>query len=160
MTGSFHRSVIVGAVLTVLGLAAGYYASLIPQGAEGGIGGARIFPYIASGAILVCGILELLSGLRRQDTSPLRLTDIPGEIASLLAIAIGYVWLVSKLGYLIATGLIAPLAMLLFGIRNPPGLMAAAILCPAIYHLIFFELLGVFPPFGEWFDLLDILQGS
>ena len=160
MVGALNRSVIVGAALTVLGLGAGYYASLIPQGAEGGTGGARIFPYIASGAILVCGLIELASGLRDRFQTLPRLTSQPGEIATLLALAIGYVWLVSKLGYLIATGLITPAAMWLFGIRNWFGLLLSAFICPAIYYLIFFELLGVFPPYGEWFDLLDVLQGN
>ena len=49
--------------------------------------------------------------------------------------------------------------MWLFGMRSPLWLLVTAIICPAIYHLIFFVLLGVFPPFGEWFDLLDVLQG-
>jgi putative tricarboxylic transport membrane protein len=46
----------------------------------------------------------------------------------------------------------------LFGIRNPLSLLIAAIVCPAVYHAIFFMGLGVYPPYGEWFDLLDLFQ--
>lgn len=124
------------------------------------MGGARIFPYLASGAILIFGVLELVKGIRGADTTPFALTKVPLDIVSLLVLAIVYVWLVTKLGYLIATGLVAPAALFLFGIRNPVGLLLAMVLCPVVYHVIFFELLGVFPPFGDWFDLLDVIQGS
>ena len=32
-------------------------------------------------------------------------------------------------------------------------------LLPLVFHLIFFVLLGVFPPYGEVFDLLSWIQG-
>ena len=60
---------------------------------------------------------------------------------------------------MIATAVAAPLALWIFGVRSVVGLSAAAALCPAVYHMVFFELLGVFPPLGRWFDLLDVIAG-
>ena len=158
MINNQNRAVLVGGAVCLIGLGALYGALQIPRGAEGGMGGARIFPYLASGAILVFGALEFQRGIRGIDTTRFALTKVPFEIASLLALAIAYVWLITKLGFLIATGLVAPAALFLFGIRSPLGLFVTMVICPAIYQLIFFELLGVFPPFGEWFDLLDVIQ--
>ena len=159
MINNQNRAVLVGGAVCLIGLGAVYGALQIPRGAEGGIGGARIFPYLASGAILIFGALEFHKGIRGTDKTRFALTKVPFEITSLLALAIAYVLLITKLGYLIATGLVVPAALLLFGVRNPLGLLAAMVICPVVYQLIFFELLGVFPPFGEWFDLLDVIQG-
>lgn len=158
MSGRLNSSVCVGAGLALLGLLAGWFAFQIPADTDGGIG-ARIFPYLGAGALALLGGLELRKGLAGAHKSA-ALTNRPMPILGLLAMAILYVWLITKLGYLIGTGLIAPLAMWVFGMRNPLGLLITAILCPAIYHYIFFELLGVFPPYGEWFDLLDVIQGA
>ncbi|MEO9629447.1 MAG: tripartite tricarboxylate transporter TctB family protein [Paracoccaceae bacterium] len=158
MFGRLNSSIIVGTGLALFGLLAGWFSLQIPAEADGRIG-ARIFPYMGAGALFLLGGLELCGGMRKSGGRQ-ALTDHPMSILSLLALAILYVWLITKLGYLIGTGLIAPLVMWLFGIRNPFALLAAAILCPGLYHYIFFELLGVFPPYGEWFDLLDVLQGS
>ena len=80
-------------------------------------------------------------------------------IVGLLALSVAYVIGINYVGYLLSTAAAAPIALYLFGVRSIPGLAAAAVLCPAIYHLIFFVGLGVFPPYGLWFDLLDVIQG-
>lgn len=159
MINNQNRAALVGGAVCLIGLGAVYGALQIPRGAEGGMGGARIFPYLASGAILIFGVLEFQKGIRGLDPTRFALTKVPFEILSVLALAIAYAWLITKFGYLIATGLVAPAALFLFGIRSPLGLIAAMVICPAVYQLTFFELLGVFPPFGEWFDLLDVIQG-
>ncbi|NKB54400.1 MAG: hypothetical protein GKR97_19705 [Rhizobiaceae bacterium] len=97
-----------------------------------------------------------LSGATAALVFPERISSIVG----LLTVAVLYVWLISKFGYLISTATIAPMVMWMFGMRNPLALVATAILCPATYHYTFFVALGVFPPYGEWFDLLDIIQGN
>ena len=130
----------------------------IPPTSEGGTG-ARVFPVIATLYIALLGALEILRGLG-GDTRPLIISDHGASVLGLLALALVYVMAITQLGYLIATGVAAPFAMFLFGIRRPLGLLLAAILCPVIFHLIFFVGLGVYPPYGNWFDLLDVLQGN
>ena len=160
MINNQNRAALVGGAVCLIGLGAVYGALQIPRGAEGGMGGARIFPYLAPGASLRFGVLGFQKGIRGLDPTRFALTKVPFEILSVLALAIAYAWLITKFGYLIATGLVAPAALFLFGIRSPLGLIAAMVICPTVYQLTFFELLGVFPPFGEWFDLLDIIQGG
>lgn len=149
------QGVVIGAVLIVVSIAA-LIASFQIDKDPGGGWGARIFPLAGSAALLIVGLLELRSGLNTRINTPAR---VKPSVWALLILALGYVWLISKIGYLLSTGLVAPLTLWVFGIRRPIGLLIAAFLCPAIYHLVFFELLGVFPPYGAWFDLLDILQG-
>jgi putative tricarboxylic transport membrane protein len=154
-----NSAILVGGTLALLG-AGGILASFgINPDPDGGWG-ARTFPLVGSGSLFLLGTLEFLKGLKgsagfvRQDNKALI------DIFAMLLLSLAYVWLMAKLGYLISTALAAPMAMWIYGIRNPLGLIVAAILSPLIYHLIFFVGLGVFPPLGEWFDLLDVIQGN
>lgn len=148
------QAVVVGAVLSLFSIAILIASFQIDKDAGGGWG-ARIFPLFGAVTLLLVGLLELRQGLRQSVAAP---TCVQPSVWVLLLLALGYVWLIGKIGYLLSTGLVTPSALWIFGIRRPSGLLLAAILCPTIYHLIFFELLGVFPPYGEWIDLLDILQ--
>ncbi|WP_315898805.1 tripartite tricarboxylate transporter TctB family protein [Tateyamaria omphalii] len=132
----------IGATITSLGISLDQY----------GRWGARLFPLAGSLALIVLGMLEL----RRSEGPRLDRKHWPA-VAGLLFLSMAYVWAISVVGYLIATALAAPLALWIFGVRSVIGLSAAAVLCPGVYHLVFFELLGVFPPLGRWFDLLDVI---
>lgn len=158
MSGRFNEATIVGGVLATFGLIALWIGWTIEADAQGNAN-ARIFPVMGASALILLGLLEVQRGILR-DHRPLALSADAKAVVSLLALAVGYAWMISKLGYLLSTGVTAPLAMWLFGIRNPFGLACAALICPTLYHLVFFELMGVFPPYGEWFDLLDLIQGS
>ncbi|HIC82093.1 MAG TPA: tripartite tricarboxylate transporter TctB family protein [Kiloniellaceae bacterium] len=153
-----NGATVVGAVLAAFGAAAVIASFGIDPDPDGGWG-ARIFPLAAAAALLLLGAMEMAKGLTAQDAAPIRMAPQLSGILALLLLSLAYVWLMGKLGYLISTALAAPLALWLFGIRNPLGLLAAALLCPLAYHLVFFLGLGVFPPLGEWFDLLDVIGG-
>lgn len=144
--------------LALIGSAAMLVTLDIPRDPDGGLG-ARVFPMMASGALILLGVAGFFTSVKSVQVGK---EDCRGyrsiQIFLLLALSIAYVWLMSKLGYLISTALAAPIILMLFGIRNPLGLLVAAIACPAIYHAIFFVGLGVFPPLGEWFDLLDLFR--
>ena len=96
MINNQNRAVLVGGAVCLIGLGAVYGALQIPRGAEGGFGGARVFPYLASAAILIFGALEFHKGIRGTDTTRFALTKVPFEIASLLALAIAYVLLITN----------------------------------------------------------------
>ena len=161
-TRVLNSNTVIGGVLAVFGLAAVAASLSINPDPDGGWG-ARIFPLVGSVALVVLGVLECVKGLsssapisppKEEGSSPLP------AIFSLVALSLAYVWLMGKFGYLISTGIAAVLVLMIFGVRNPLGLLVAAIVCPAIYHFIFFVMLGVFPPYGEWFDLLDVIEGN
>lgn len=121
---------------------------------------ARIFPLLTALALAVTGGLMLRPGTR---TAPRALpgsgeagerqASLRGPFA-ILGVTVGYLWLIGKIGYLLSTALAAPAALWFFGVRAPLGLLASAVLCPLVYHLIFFEALGTFPPYGAWVDPL------
>ncbi|MEP2027589.1 MAG: tripartite tricarboxylate transporter TctB family protein [Paracoccaceae bacterium] len=81
------------------------------------------------------------------------------EVLTLFAIALLYQQSMRWFGYVLPTAIAAPVVLYIFGVRNWIGLAISVVVCPLIYHVIFFELLGVFPPFGEVFDLLDTIKG-
>lgn len=137
----------IGATIASFGIALDQY----------GRWGARVFPLAGALSILLLGVIEVFNA-RRASVDTNALSDLPA-IFALLVLSLAYVWLMARFGYLISTAIAAPLALWIFGVRSVLGLGLAAILCPAIYHMIFFVGLGVFPPLGDWFDLLDVLQG-
>ncbi len=153
-TGSSPAPLAVGVALILIGIGATATSASIALD-QYGRWGARFFPLAGSLSLIVLGLVELRS---MRGSAALNRRYLP-LILALLFLSVAYVWTISVFGYLIATAIAAPAALWLFGIRNPVGLGAAAVLCPAIYHLIFFQLLGVFPPLGRWFDLLDVIGG-
>lgn len=140
-----------GPALALLGgstLLASFWIDPDPDGGQG----ARTFPLIGAGALLLLGALETLTTHQSKAETPVGLV----RILLLLALALGYVFGIGGIGYLAATAIAAPLVLVLFGRRRPRDLLAAAALCPIAYHLVFFVGLGVFPPYGAWFDLADL----
>lgn len=134
----------IGAAITALGISLDQY----------GRWGARYFPLAGAVALIALGAAEL----RAASGPQLDRRHWPA-IAGLLGLSVVYVWSISAFGYLLSTAIAAPLALWIFGVRSVMGLTAAAVLCPALYHLVFFEMLGVFPPLGRWFDVLDLMGG-
>lgn len=159
MSARLNATTVIGGFLILFGLIAAYFGFQIPAEADGDTG-ARIFPLIGSFSLILMGALELRKGLSEVDVAAVSPASNLAPVLGLLALSVAYLWLITYFGYLIGTAAAAALAMRLFGMRNPLWLLVAAVLCPAIYHLIFFELLGVFPPLGKWFDLLDVIQGA
>ncbi|PHS04476.1 MAG: hypothetical protein COA78_16575 [Blastopirellula sp.] len=159
------QAVITGLVLTLLGIGATISALLIERDYSGGFG-PKLFPLIAAISLLVMGLLELFGSLRISQHSEASAPEQEAEqidkgaltrILGLLVLAIIYIWLISKIGYLLSTGITTFFVMLLFGVRNPLVLLITVILCPIAYHAIFFWGLGVYPPYSEWFDLATFL---
>lgn len=149
---------IVGGVIALFGVLATIVSFNTGSAAWGGES-ARLFPLAVSIGIMLMGTMLMVAAVRKNGTP----IDLGGEVKSVLALAVlgcAYVFAISKVGYFVATGLAAPVALLIFGVRSPIGLAVSVVLCPLVYHLVFFVALGVFPPYGEWFDLLDVIQGG
>ena len=154
----------LGLALVALGFVAGIASLLVGSWADGAWG-PRILPLLAAATLVATGAVVTLAP---QAPSSLA---VEGEAAAggasaeppasefgpawLVGLAVLYVLAIDRLGYLVATALAAPAAFWLFGVRRPLALSIAATLVPLALHLAFFRLLGVFPPLGRWFDLLD-----
>lgn len=147
-----------GIVLLILGLVATLGVWNVPA-ANDNETWAGIVPFGAGLGLLVISGFMLLGARQtaicaadtRQDHSATL------EILALFAVAVLYQQSIRWFGYILPTAFAAPVVLYMFGVRSWVGLAASVVLCPLIYHVIFFEILGVFPPFGEVFDLLDAI---
>lgn len=139
------------------GVAAGL--SLQVETGQGGSIGPRLFPLATSVLIAALGLAEILEGRARAGPKRPSGDTLPG-IVMLAAVSVMYIAAIGQVGYLLATGLAAPAAFWIFGVRRPLGLLASALLCPVLFHLVFFEVLGIFPPYGAVFDLIDVIRAG
>ena len=154
-----HASARRGPAARVVGLAlatAGLATAGLSLGLGSGMGdawGPRMVPLLAASALTAAGLADAAW------PHPAVVPDAAGagRVALLLGLAVLYVAAIDRVGYLLSTALAAPAALTLFGQRRIPVLVAAAIGLPVALHLVFFRLLGVFPPWGVWFDLLDVV---
>lgn len=166
MTFKLNANRLVAVVLMALGLImllASFQINLDPDGGQG----ARIFPFLASTALLILGCLELKTALSKTvegESSVFSSKRIKQMLLSpilwMSVLAFAYLWGIGRFGYLLSTAFVAPIALWTFGVRNYIGLLVGALLCPLIYHVLFFVVLDVFPPTGEWFDLLTMITGE
>lgn len=153
-----------GLILAVFSIIAIWGAWQIPTASSGDTW-AGIVPMAAAIMLLLLSGFLILGSIGQSDDSRVNnkvdhsATGFPFEIISLFLLALLYQQSFSWFGYLIPTALIAPVLFYLFGVRSRLGLSLCVVLCPLAFHLVFFELLGVFPPFGEVFDLLNVIKG-
>jgi hypothetical protein len=155
------RDVVEGIVLALFSLVAIWGAWQVPAASPGDTW-AGIVPFAASVALLALSGLLLLGGLRATQTGH-DVAEGGGtgtlDILILFAVALIYQQSFRWFGYVLPTAIVAPVVLYIFGVRNWIGLAASVVVCPLIFPIIFFELLGVFPPYGEVFDLLDRFRG-
>lgn len=109
----------------------------------------RLFPMIVSFALMCFGARLVLTGVRGP-ASPIELSPEIWRVIGLALLGILYVAAIGRIGYIISTGIAAPVALWIFGVRSRAGLAVAALLCPLIYHLVFFVALNVYPPYPSW----------
>lgn len=153
------KTLVEGIALLLIGAGALWGALQIPPPAPGEIG-AGLFPVLISASLLVIGGAMVLGGLRAGGDGGSPSRRQLAEVGGLSVVSLAYWWGIGAIGYLLATAIAAPLALAAFDVRKPLALGLAAVICPLVYHLIFFEALGVFPPYGAYFDLLEVVRGS
>lgn len=158
MFRNLNGDTVVGVTLALVGLGSLWATFQIDANVDGG-SMARVFPLAASTLLTGLGVFEAIKAGHPKGGAPLRLGAEAGKVLQLVVLAALYIWAITQFGYLISTPFVTVAALWVFGIRSPVGLALAAAICPVFYHLIFFKLLGVFPPYGSRFDLLDVIQG-
>lgn len=154
------RAYAEGLVLAAISLVAIWGAWQVPAASPGDTW-AGIVPFSASVALLGLSAL-LLVGASRQPAGVAPSSSDNGatfQIIVLFIIALIYQQFFRWFGYLLPTAIVAPIVLYMFGVRSWIGLAVSMVICPLVFHLIFFVLLGVFPPYGEVFDLLSWIQG-
>lgn len=150
---------VAGAALAALGMIAFGFSFAIGNVQWGGES-ARLFPQIVSLILVILAIRLVFLAQTPTEASNTPSKSELVSIAQLLTVGVVYVFLIDKFGFLIATATATPVVFFLFGLRSRFGLALTAIAVPVGLHVIFFELLGLFPPLGQWFDLIDVLRGN
>ncbi len=147
--------------LAAIGVAIGAGALLlvpyqIPGGSLGDISepaSSAFFPIVVSSMLVVCCLILLVGTLLRPlgddeaATEPL----ITWNYLQGAAVLTGYVFLVSWIGMLIATGLMIATLSYAFGYRNWPFLIGTAVLVPLSIWFVFRKLLYIVFPAGMLF---------
>ncbi|WP_108859777.1 tripartite tricarboxylate transporter TctB family protein [Ruegeria sp. Alg231-54] len=154
------RAYAEGLVLALISIVAILGAWQVPAASPGDTW-AGIVPFSASIALLFLSGPLLLGAVRQTagDTGQEQDSGATLQIIGLFVIALIYQQSFRWFGYLLPTAIAAPVVLCFFGVRSWIGLAVSVVLCPLIFHLIFFVLLGVYPPYGEVFDLLSWIQG-
>ncbi len=149
-----------GLVILLIGIFAVWGASLVPPPPEGETW-AGVLPMGVAIALSVTGALMAWTGYMTQTDGDQKayLDRTMFGTLKLTLLAILYYVAILKFGYELPTAFVGFTALWSFGIRSKMGLMLSLLLYPFLFHLVFFKLLGVFPPYGEIFDLLDYLRG-
>lgn len=155
-------STLEGGVVAVIGAGAVWGALQVPP-APAGETWAGLVPMVVAVSLLVFGIWMAFANIRSVATTPEGASETAAnrgnfEVIGLFVLSLAYYQGIQMFGYLLPTAVAAPAALFFFGIRRPLALALSAIICPAVFHVLFFELLGVFPPLGEVFDLLDLIR--
>lgn len=156
-----HRA--EGLAIALIGLAASAGAFAIPGPARGDTW-AGVLPLVAGLFLLAAGLWMAVTPVARQADAVAGGGRVPMagtlRVLALFAAALSYVWAIGAFGYELPTAAMAPVAFWVFGLRRPAGLVTAAILAPVILHVLFFRLLGVFPPFPGLFDPIRAMTGG
>lgn len=152
------RAYAEGLVLAGLAVVALWGAWQVP-GASPGDTWAGIVPFSAAIGLAILSAFLLLGAMRQPAEGTANDHAATASILGLFLIALLYQQSFRWFGYLLPTAIVAPVVLYMFSVRNLLGLALSMVLCPLVFHVIFFELLGVFPPYGEIFDLLDWIKG-
>lgn len=153
-----------GVVTLIIGTIAIWGASLVPP-PPGGETWAGVLPMSAAICLALTGGLMIWSSFKNKETKTKSQVDsnlfdgATVRILSLVILAVMYHQAVLRFGYELPTALVGPAVLWLFGVRSKLGLALSIILYPIVFHILFFKLLGVFPPFGTIFDFMDYLRG-
>jgi hypothetical protein len=113
---------------------------------------AAVFLSLAGGWMALAGFRN---GLKPAQTPAFDRTA--WSVLALFALSIIYQQAIVYFGYELPTAIIGPIALWLFGVHSKLGLALSVVLFPLCFHIIFFRLLGAFPPYGEYFNLTDWL---
>jgi len=152
----------IGLLLIIFGIL--LYFVLIPQFVEeyAGIRGAksgRYFPYFLSYITVLCGSIMLGYDLIEkrvavEDPKTAKGMDLPSlsSAAIIVVLAVAYIFMITKVGYIISTMIALPITMWLFGYRKLKNIVILSIVSPLVIYLIFAKMMAVPLPVGALFQ--------
>lgn len=145
-----NGDLLTGCAVFFFGLAAFCISFGIGNAAWGGES-SRLFPQMVSLALCFFGVSLAVKGARSASFSLKSDPDVL-RVCGLTLLGGFYILAIGKIGYIISTGIAIPAVLFMFGVKSPAGLVLSAVLCPLVYHLIFFKALNVYPPYAPWLE--------
>lgn len=120
---------------------------------------AGVAPMAVSCLLILCGAIMLIGGgFRFRAAAFCAPSRAVVEVFALAALALVYYAALVLFGYVLPTFFAAPAVLAAFGVRGVVKLGAAAVLCPLLFYLAFFVILGAYPPRGEVFDIMEYIR--
>lgn len=172
---SYKAKIDLGVAVVVIAIGAffAYQVSLIETLSENLVG-PRAFPYFLSVAMIVLGVLVAVSALyfdaRRSRATAEGDPEAAAEekfgfadadltrVAEVIAMGFVYVWLFHAFGYIISTFLSLFLMLLVFRNRKLSTILILSVIGTAAYDYLFMNLMGLYDPPGEYFDLQRFME--
>lgn len=151
-----NREVLVnGVVFLVAGLASLVEARRLSLDPNAGLLSQRLGPgvyiYILGTALLVIGVLHIVSDLRMPADVSWGGVALRRVLVVTLAMA-AYTLLIERVGYVLATFAFFLIAYWLFGVRRWWVDVPVSLVSAAAFYLLFIRLFEVIFPAGTWFD--------
>ncbi len=164
----------VAAITVAIGAFFTYQVSLIEAVQVDAIG-PQLLPYFLSISMIVLGVWVGIASLyfnaqpkgseeesdaahaAAEENFGFRDSDL-GKVFAVIAMGFIYIGLFHILGYLISTIISMALMMLVFGNRKPLQIIVMSLAAAFAYDYVFMNLMGLYDPPGEWFDLTRFLE--
>ncbi|MEN8831774.1 tripartite tricarboxylate transporter TctB family protein [Pacificibacter sp.] len=118
--------------------------------------GPKLFPNIGGSLTLIFGLLIALQKNGETETAALQTKDARVSLGLVLGITLGFILLLSQLGFLISVFLTLAAFLVVFGERRVRVILPVALGVPVVVHLIFLNLFALELPTGP----LDFLLGG
>jgi hypothetical protein len=124
--------------------------------------GPKFLPVAGASLLVLLGLWLAIASLAAPSTVDGGTGTGPGRflraVLPLGILGILYALALPIFGYLLPTLLTLPVVLLIFGIRSPMALARLTLVTTAAFYLLFFMLLGVYDPPGEWLDISGIFR--
>ena len=129
------QDIFTGCLLIVCGLLGCFFAAQLENLAVAGLSSA-FFPSLLFSLMLICGILLIFQGKKRQEKTPFPALRWNQLIPMLLSLTL-YVTLLEYVGFIISTIIFVITAMLVFGERNKKSLVIVPITTAVVVYYLF-----------------------
>jgi len=149
------RDIVTGAAFLALGLAMAWFTAALPVRSLPNTPGPEFFPWVVTVAIVALALMMLARAVVR-DAGAGDISGVAAEgrersplaAAGVLACFIVYLWLLARLGFVVATVPFFAFLMMLYGERRPAVVALGAAIATAVLYVVFRHLFQIILPQG------------
>lgn len=132
-----HRDRIVGIVTTLLGVVTAFLtATRVADSTMAGDPGPKVFPYIAAGILILCGLILAIRKPAGEAKPFLQGVEIK-RFLLIIGVIAAYVLLLWAIGFVIPTFLVVMILCLMFGREEKIAIWKAALYAAVITGIVY-----------------------